>query len=375
MTGTPHRRESSAGLYHSPRVDDQLPTDLEIERALRRAWFPVARMADLEKPRRVDLLGETLVAYLTDSGDPRVATDRCAHRGASLADGHVDGDRIVCPYHGWEWRGHDGRCVHIPSLGDGAGIPSKALLPAYRAEERWGLVWCCLDDPAVELPSPPALVGLEWTHAPGRPMTVSAGPRAATENFRDVAHFPFVHHSTMGHLPEAVEPLQVERRGSEVFLTREYSAQGGNEGMWQDQMTFTYHAIAPCFVCLRMEHGSEGAGGTRYLLNAPSPHTSPTNPDRPRTTIFWVEGLTPGHTNMTLDQILDAEARVYEEDNPILDRLEPGEAPLDPAAQVHTPADRYTLEYRRAFVEFVRSAQTYDASVDGAGLEATATRG
>lgn len=65
---------------------------------------------------------------------------------------------------------------------------------------------------------------------------------------------------------------------------------------------------------------------------------------------------------------------MYEEDNPILDCLEPGEAPPDPAAQVHTPADRYTLEYRRAFVEFVRGAQPSDASVDGAGIEAAATR-
>ena len=344
-------------------MDQRLPSEVEIERALRRAWFPVVRLADLSEPRRVQLLGERLVAYLGDDGQPRVTSDRCAHRGASLSDGHVEGDRIVCPYHGWHWRGEDGRCVHIPSLGEGAGIPSRAVIPSHHAEERWGLVWCCLDDPVVELPSPPALDGLDWTHAPGGPMTVSAGLRAATENFRDVAHFPFVHVSTMGHLPPVVEPLTVERRHTEVFLTREYSAQGGNEGMWQEQMTFSYHAIAPAFVCLRMEHGGDGS---RYLLNAPSPRTAPTDPGRPSTTIFWVEGITPDHTAMTLDQVLEAEASVYEEDNPILNRLEPGEAPLDPAAQVHTPADRYTLEYRRAFVEFVRVANEGDAGHHGA---------
>jgi phenylpropionate dioxygenase-like ring-hydroxylating dioxygenase large terminal subunit len=58
-------------------------------------------------------------------------------------------------------------------------------------------------------------------------MSVAAGPRAATENFRDVAHFPFVHRSTMGHIPQVVEPLDVERRGTEVFLTRVYNASGG----------------------------------------------------------------------------------------------------------------------------------------------------
>jgi phenylpropionate dioxygenase-like ring-hydroxylating dioxygenase large terminal subunit len=195
-------------------------------------------------------------------------------------------------------------------------------------------------------------------------MTVSAGIRAATENFRDVAHFPFVHHSTMGHLPTVVEPLDVQHRGTEVMLTREYSASGGDGGMWQERMTFSYHAIAPSFVFLRMQHDD---GSARLLINAPSPHTAPTHPGRPETTIFWVEGVTPDYTEMTLDQVLEAEARVYEEDNPILERIEPGEAPLDAADQVHTPADRYTLAYRRAFIAFVhlanrgRAAQTEPA--------------
>jgi phenylpropionate dioxygenase-like ring-hydroxylating dioxygenase large terminal subunit len=137
-------------------VYQDVPTDVEIERALRRAWFPVARVGDLHQPRRVHLLGETLVVYLTDDKEPRIAVDRCAHRGGSLADGHVRGDRIVCPYHGWQWRGDDGKCMHIPSIGETAGIPSKAVIATHHGEERWGLVWCCLDEPAVDLPSPDA---------------------------------------------------------------------------------------------------------------------------------------------------------------------------------------------------------------------------
>lgn len=333
--------------------DARIPTNEEIGRALRRAWFPVARVSDLGEPRRVELLGETLAVYLSADGMPRVVADRCGHRGASLSGGHVDGDRIVCPYHGWQWRGVDGRCMHIPSLGERADIPPRAAVAAHHAQERWGLIWCCLDEPMLPLPAPDELEGVAWSYAPGRPMSVSAGIRAATENFRDVAHFPFVHSSTMGHLPTVVEPLAVQRRGTEVLLTREYSASGGDGGMWQERMTFSYHAIAPSFVCLRMQHEN---GGARLLLNAPSPHTAPSDPGRPETTIFWIEGVTSDYVEMTLEQVLEAEARVYEEDNPILDRIEPGEAPLDTASQVHTPADRYTIGYRRAFIEFVHLA-------------------
>ncbi|WP_320672136.1 Rieske 2Fe-2S domain-containing protein [Patulibacter defluvii] len=347
--------------------DEQLPTDEEVERALRRAWFPVARIADLERPRRVELLGETLVAYLDEGGTPQVVADRCGHRGASLADGHVEGDRIVCPYHGWQWRGGDGRCVHIPSLGPEAVIPPRALIARHHAREQWGLVWCCLDEPAVPLPWPDALDGSGWIHGPGRPIAIAAGPRAATENFRDVAHFPFVHAGTMGHLDAVVAPLAVERDGTEVRMSRTYDARGGQDALWQERMTFGYHAIAPAFVCLRMEHED---GAVRFLLNAPSPHTAPTAPGRPRSTIFWVEGFTPDYRAMTLDEVLESEAQVYDEDSPILDRLEPGEATLDNGAEVHTPADRYTLAYRQAFRAFVRLANGAPAAETAASAAA-----
>ncbi len=29
---------------------------------------------------------------------------RCAHRGALMSDGHVDGDNLICGLHGWDYR-------------------------------------------------------------------------------------------------------------------------------------------------------------------------------------------------------------------------------------------------------------------------------
>ena len=29
---------------------------------------------------------------------------RCAHRGALMADGHVDGNNLICGVHGWDYR-------------------------------------------------------------------------------------------------------------------------------------------------------------------------------------------------------------------------------------------------------------------------------
>ena len=29
---------------------------------------------------------------------------RCAHRGALMSDGHIDGDNLICGVHGWDYR-------------------------------------------------------------------------------------------------------------------------------------------------------------------------------------------------------------------------------------------------------------------------------
>ena len=34
---------------------------------------------------------------------------RCAHRGALMSDGHVDGDNLICGVHGWDYRLDTGR--------------------------------------------------------------------------------------------------------------------------------------------------------------------------------------------------------------------------------------------------------------------------
>ena len=77
--------------------------------ATRRDWYPVARAVDLEPPQQVTLLGRRLVAFRTADGRPRVLLDRCLHRGGTLHRGAVIGESIECPYHGWQWRGADGR--------------------------------------------------------------------------------------------------------------------------------------------------------------------------------------------------------------------------------------------------------------------------
>lgn len=40
---------------------------------------------------------------------------RCLHRGALLADGHIDGDDLICGVHNWDYRFDTGVSAYNPS--------------------------------------------------------------------------------------------------------------------------------------------------------------------------------------------------------------------------------------------------------------------
>jgi nitrite reductase/ring-hydroxylating ferredoxin subunit len=64
--------------------------------------------------------GERAVAVARlASGALVVVEDECPHDGGPISDGFVDGERIVCARHGWEWEARGGRCVRARSASCG----------------------------------------------------------------------------------------------------------------------------------------------------------------------------------------------------------------------------------------------------------------
>ena len=71
---------------------------------LRRYWQPVALSAELKDlPKRIQILGEELVAFRDGSGRVGVLGVHCAHRGTSLEYGRIAPEGIRCCYHGWQY--------------------------------------------------------------------------------------------------------------------------------------------------------------------------------------------------------------------------------------------------------------------------------
>jgi len=39
----------------------------------------------------------------------------CLHRGGPLGQGVIEGDKLVCPWHGWQYDPKTGQAVHTPN--------------------------------------------------------------------------------------------------------------------------------------------------------------------------------------------------------------------------------------------------------------------
>ncbi|MGC0416845.1 non-heme iron oxygenase ferredoxin subunit [Embleya sp. AB8] len=94
---------------------------------------PVGRMVRVEPPGL-----EPLAVYNID-GTVHVTADTCTHALASLTDGELEGDVVVCPVH---WAG-----FHVPT-GLPQCFPATRALTVYRAAVESGDVVVYPDSPA-----------------------------------------------------------------------------------------------------------------------------------------------------------------------------------------------------------------------------------
>jgi hypothetical protein len=107
-----------------------------------------------------------------------------------------------------------------------------------------------------------------------------------------------------------------------------------------------YHTIAPNFTSARMFTDD----GERCLLHAARAISATESAH------YWIEAGLENFDQERLEKVIAYDAGIYAEDVAVISKIEPPDLPLDPNAEVNTLADRFTLAYREAFVEFVNRA-------------------
>ena len=76
---------------------------------------PVPEAKNLEpgKGMRV-MLEDRRIALFNLDGKYYAIDDTCPHVGAPLGEGWIDGDRVACPMHGWEFEIKTGKGLTVP---------------------------------------------------------------------------------------------------------------------------------------------------------------------------------------------------------------------------------------------------------------------
>jgi nitrite reductase/ring-hydroxylating ferredoxin subunit len=74
-------------------------------------WHKVMNVSDLAKDsgKPVEVAGKN-IAFFNVAGKIYAMENRCLHRGGPLGDGHLEGTRVTCPWHAWEFDVKSGNC-------------------------------------------------------------------------------------------------------------------------------------------------------------------------------------------------------------------------------------------------------------------------
>lgn len=173
----------------------RIPNGMLEDNYPRNMWWVAAHSREVTtKPMARWLLETPVVLYRTEDGTPAAIYDRCPHRWAPLSEGHVCGDKIVCPYHGMEFD-TAGNCTKTPTQ---KMMPKTAQIPAFTVREAGAFIWIWMgDQDAIDCEPPDVAYQTDtgWTFLDGY-YEVGANWVLIRENVLDLTHIAFLHKNT-----------------------------------------------------------------------------------------------------------------------------------------------------------------------------------
>ncbi len=325
-------------------------------RALAPFWYPVAHSHEVtNKPFAARLLDERVVVYRLSDGSVSAARDICYHRGVPLSLGHVEGDEIVCKYHGLRYD-REGRCTCIPAHPGGA-ISPRLRLDMYQAQEAYGLVWVRLvDDGFKALPVMDEWDSREYLQVRLDSVDINAAAGRQMEGFLDVSHFAFVHKESFGEPDNPVVP-DYKVTMTESGFVADYISTVSNYAHGFKHLNppdFQWHRRFETFLPFTAKLTvTFPEGGQLHILNAASPVSA-------RKTRLFVPICRNFDKGSPVEHTLDFNYQVFSEDKEIVERQFPEDLPLDLQEEAHFAADRSSITYRKRLAA-IGLGRTYTA--------------
>lgn len=309
-------------------------------------WLPVANCTEVSNGelKAIRLLGQNLVLWRSNDGDAHAWQDRCPHRGSRLSLGHVREDRLVCPYHGWNYD-VEGKCVHMPSHPT-LQPPKAACVRSYKVQEKYGVIWVCMGEPAHDLDVFPEYDRPGARHVNLVPYEVNtSGPRLM-ENFLDMAHFPFVHTDILGQEPHTeVKDYTVKTTADGLEAINCFFWQPAampSVGHGGADIEYVYRVKRPLIATLsKVPQASEGPDASALHLMLV---ISPVEECKIKA---WLVTVFENDTVSSDQRLYDFNLEIFLQDVPIVESQEPKWLPLEMKSEVHQRCDQMAVTYRR----------------------------
>ncbi len=294
------------------------------------AWYCAAW--DVEVKR--ELLARTickkhLVLFRRRDGVAVALENACWHRLLPLSKGHLEGDDLVCGYHGLAFNSA-GRCTYMPSQ---ATINPSACVRSYPLVERHRFIWVWMGDPA--LADPAKVPDLHWNNdsgwtGDGKTIYAKCNFRLVLDNLMDLTHETFVHGSSIGNRAVAEAPFETTHTKTTATVTRWmlgidpppfWGAQLGRPGKVDRWQIIRFEAPSTIVIDVGVAvagtgapHGDRSYGVNGHVLNTVTPETDGT------CHYFWafVRNYRLGEQRLTHEH-REAVSRIFAEDEVILE--------------------------------------------------------
>ena len=183
-------------------------------------WYPVEWASQLKpgKVMPVQIWQQAIALYRAADRQLYALEDACPHKGVALHQGQVQGENLLCPYHGWEFNGA-GECVQIPYLPKSQKLPC-AQARSYPVQEKYSIIWIFPGDPQLaahcQPPEVPEFEHPDWLMVP-IPARFQAHFSICNENTMDVFH-GFLHKNLQGWF----DPVLRSLRATETSVCADY---------------------------------------------------------------------------------------------------------------------------------------------------------
>ncbi|WP_432470980.1 Rieske 2Fe-2S domain-containing protein [Amphritea sp. HPY] len=165
------------------------------------------------------ILGKQLVFFRQEDGSPTALDNRCGHRSFPLSKSKLEGDTIVCGYHGMRYDA-SGTCIEVPSQ-KGCGC-SGISIRSFPVVERGPVIWIWMGDEELADPAKiPQLPMLEegWVTSHDH-MDLKANYVYLHENLLDLTHLSYLHAATFGTPDYAEAEFETKITEDRMFLKR-----------------------------------------------------------------------------------------------------------------------------------------------------------